>query len=230
MNILAIDTSTSIAVVALDLGGVRHVSHQQPVRSHSREILPSVMGLVESCGITLADIDFIVFGQGPGSFTGLRITVGVVQGLGFGLSIPVVPVSSLACIARVASEKTGVPQVIAALHARKQEVYVGLYETRDGLTQPCWQERVLDVADLSEQLEGEWVGAGDGWILRDELQKGFGTEVSAVLPRASISAQSLLDIGIDKISAGRYLEASEARPEYLREEVTTPASGARAWS
>lgn len=224
VNILAIDTSSPTAVVALDLGGDRHVSPGQPVRAHSRNILPSVMELLAGSGMMLGDLDFIVFGQGPGSFTGLRIAVGVVQGLGFGLSIPVVPVSSLACIARVATEQTGHSQVIAALHARKTEVYLGLYETRDGVTQSHSPERVVDVANLAWQLNGQWAGAGDGWVLKDQLEKGFGTEAVAVLPELGITPGSLLDIGIGQIRAGRVVEASAARPEYLREEVATPAA------
>ena len=83
MNLLAIDTSTTSTVLGLLLGK-KIVDHTVVVaKKHSREILPAIATLMAKSDFALRDIDAIVFGQGPGSFTGLRIAVGVVQGLAY---------------------------------------------------------------------------------------------------------------------------------------------------
>ena len=99
-------------------------------RSHSRDILPTITALLTKNKLSLRNLNYIVYGQGPGSFTGLRIAVGVVQGLAFGLNIPVVPVSSLACLAQAQYRRSGQQQIVSALHARKEEVYLGKYRIR----------------------------------------------------------------------------------------------------
>ena len=96
MNILAIDTSSKACVLGIATGEENFTEQKIVDRSHSKIILPSIVDLVARAGLVNHDLDLIVFGQGPGSFTGLRIGVGIVQGLAFGLNIPVVAVSSMA--------------------------------------------------------------------------------------------------------------------------------------
>ncbi len=192
-------------------------------RSHSRDILPAIAELLARSGTDLDDLDAIAFGQGPGSFTGLRIAVGVVQGLAFGLGIPVVPVSTLACLAQAEFSRSGEGQIAVALHARKQEVFLGLYRAEDSAISAVSPETVIDVEDIEQTLSGEWVGVGDGWILREQLESAFGVRMKRIASEVYPDPHALLDLGIRHFEAGQTVSAVEARPEYLREQVARPS-------
>lgn len=223
MNILAIDTSSSACVLGLQLGSDRHTDVRQSERSHSRDILPAIEALFANAGTTLAELDCIVYGQGPGSFTGLRIAVGVVQGLAFGLEIPVVPVSTLACFAQAQFRNHDIQRSVVALHARKEEVYLGVYEVAEDIAQLVGKESVTDVGDIRQVLSGDWVGVGDGWILREQMEAKFGITMQSIATEVCPDPDSLLDLGTNGYNRGQTVSAIDARPEYLREEVATPS-------
>jgi tRNA threonylcarbamoyladenosine biosynthesis protein TsaB len=167
----------------------------------------------------LSDLDGIVFGKGPGSFTGLRITVGVVQGLGFGLQIPVIPVSTLACLAQGEFRESGATSVLVALSARQQEVYFGAYRIEDKVPFLSGVESVVEASGIAEQEPRDWVGIGDGWQFREQIESAIGTSVSRIHLDVWPRPADLLDIGLVKMARGETLPAMEARPEYLREQV-----------
>ena len=135
MNTLVIDTSTEAQVLGLGLGDRIVEKFDIVGRDHSRIILDSIMALLDEEGIDKKQLELIVFGQGPGSFTGLRIAVGVVQGLAYGLGIPVVGVSTLACLAQGQYRLTGAANIVVAQSARKEEVFFGSYCISDGIAQ-----------------------------------------------------------------------------------------------
>ena len=224
MNILAIDTSSAACVLGLQLGSERHSDVRQSARSHSRDILPAIEALLANADTTLAQLDCIVFGQGPGSFTGLRIAVGVVQGLAFGLEIPVVPVSSLACLAQAQYRNTDTRRSVVALHARKEEVYLGIYEVSEDIVQLVGKESITDVSDITQVLSGDWAGVGDGWILREQMEAKFGIAMQSIITDVFPDPGALLDLGENGYKNGQIVSAIDARPEYLREEVATPGS------
>src|SRR3981081_3883472 len=125
--ILAIETSTEVASAAL-LSGARAFSRESAgVHTHSETILPMVQALLHEAGATLAQCDAIAFGVGPGSFTGVRTACGVVQGLAFGVDLPVVPVVRLEAMAQACYESNGAQNVLAVLDARMGEVYWAQY-------------------------------------------------------------------------------------------------------
>ncbi len=221
MNILAIDTSSAACVIGVEFEGRRDNDVRKSGRSHSRDILPTITALLRKNKIPLRNLNYIVYGQGPGSFTGLRIAVGVVQGLAFGLNIPVVPVSSLACLAQAQYRRSGQKQIVSALHARKEEVYLGLYQVQHHIARIVTAETVTDVKNIKQKLDGDWVGAGDGWILREQLEAAFNTHMTRVETDVYPEPDALLDLGIDGINSGRTIRAVDARPEYLREEVAS---------
>ncbi len=92
MKILALETSTETASVAL-LDGDRLLERSVAGRpGHSETILPEIRLLLAEAGVALDALDAIAFGAGPGAFTGLRLACGVAQGLAMGLGKPVIPV------------------------------------------------------------------------------------------------------------------------------------------
>jgi tRNA threonylcarbamoyladenosine biosynthesis protein TsaB len=216
-SILVIDTSTSACCLAIKAGD-RTVEDVEIVgRSHSEIILPKIMALLDGCELTLHDLQLIIFGQGPGSFTGLRIAVGVAQGLSFGLDIPLVPVSGLACLAQREYRKYGSESMLVAMEARKEEVYWGTFQIVEGIARPVSAECVIDVSDLSVIESGSWVGVGSGWKLKQKIEAGIGQAVKIVRTEVQLQPLDLLTLGLCYFKEGRYVQAEDAQPMYLRE-------------
>ena len=130
---LAFDTSTDVMSVALT-DGVRVWQHSGPGGAKaSTTLIPAVMALLAEAGLTLDGLDAIAFGQGPGSFTGLRTACAVAQGLAFGAgqgrSVPVLPIPTLWALAeearfQLAAQGVAAPRITALLDARMDEMYV----------------------------------------------------------------------------------------------------------
>ncbi len=219
VNLLAIDTTSKISAVGLQAGKKRFQSVTKPEKSHSRDILPTIVELAEEADTSLTDLDAIVFGKGPGSFTGMRITVGVVQGLAYGLEIPVIPVSSLACLAQGEYRESGATDTLVVLSARKEEVYFGAYQMQGGCPDLVGEEGVLHASLVPPLEKLEWVGVGDGWGLRKELELATGRQMKRISMEVSPQPQDLLDIGVVKLASGDIIDAMNALPEYLREKV-----------
>src|ERR1700686_2033976 len=122
MRILAIDTSTETCAVALGDGPAWDERSLVAGHRHSDLLLPMIRGLLDDHGATLAQLDGVAFGAGPGAFTGLRIACGVAQGLALGAALPVVGVSTLEAMAQTRRDHAGGERIIAALDARMREV------------------------------------------------------------------------------------------------------------
>ncbi len=122
-----------------------------PMR-HAELLLPAIRSLLDEAGLPLADLDAIAFGRGPGSFTSLRIGIGVVQGLAWGAGLPVVPVSSLAAVAQEAFELSGsrVQSVCVAMDARMNEVYTADFHCASGdYVEAAGEERVCPPGEVT---------------------------------------------------------------------------------
>lgn len=124
-RILAIDTATEACSVALWNNGEKHALFEICPREHTQRILPMVQQVLAESGVTLNQLDALAFGRGPGSFTGVRIGIGIAQGLAMGAELPMIGVSTLATMAQGAFRVTGATQVLAAIDARMGEVYWG---------------------------------------------------------------------------------------------------------
>ena len=225
MNLLGIDTSTRATVLGLQVGSEIIDRTSPDVDTHSREILPSIESLFKEAGIGMQELDAIVFGQGPGSFTGLRIAIGVVQGLGYGLDIPVVPVSSMACIAQSVIQVINPPLVFVGLTARLQEVYYGAYKFEGYIAVPVISEGVVDISELPQLPVGDWVGCGNAMPeLGKKIEAVTGVSFNIISSAAAPTIRSLLSIGAFKFGHGESVNAMQATPVYLREEVAARPS------
>ena len=223
MKLLAIDTATEACSAALLLGDCVLTRYEEPRRAHAERILPMVDELLAESGASLASLDAIAFGRGPGAFTGLRIAAGVVQGLAFGAGLPVIPVSNLAALAERAFIEHAVSVVIACFDARMAEVYWCAYRKGADATEALGPERVMSPAqvDLSPfPIErAAWFGAGTGFAAYQGLGPRLGLApariAGAMLPRAAEVAR----IGAREWVAGRARPPEEALPVYLRDQV-----------
>lgn len=220
-TLLALDTATEACSVALLHDG-RVISHYEVIpRLHAQRLLPMIKDLLEQAGVPLAALDALAFGRGPGAFTGVRIAIGVVQGLAFALDRPVLPVSNLAVLAQRALREQGAQQVAAAIDARMDEVYWGCYRAQQGEMRLLGSEAVLapERAGLPRDAAGDWFGAGTGWgAYAARIPVVTSGQDGALLPHA----EDLLSLARFAWARGEVVAADQAQPVYLRDQVATP--------
>lgn len=229
MNYLAIDASTEACSVALQVNGKVYSRYDLCPQSHSLQLLPMVDEVLKEADIKLSQCDGLIFGRGPGSFTGVRIGVGVAQGLAFAADLPVVGVSSLQAMAQLAFIKHQQTQVFAVIDARMSEVYNGYFVLDDN---NIMQEQLL--ADhggeavtapelvskrLANIVNTPVYGVGTGWDAYHEqllkLKSNDGTP-EVLFP----SAQAMLAIGVAAFKRGEGVTAENAQPVYVRDTVS----------
>lgn len=216
MKILAFDTSTDACTVAVKLDG-RVCEHFELGRRHAERLLVLIDKVLAEAGVALGDLDAIAFGRGPGSFTGLRISAGVAQGLAFGADLPVVPVSSLAALA----QSVDAPKVLAAFDARMQQVYWGAYvRGARGLVELQGEERVVAPSAVPLPASGGWVGAGSGWDQYTEaLSARLDERLDRWYPDCYPRARGVAELGAADFEAGKAVPAEQALPVYMRDDV-----------
>ncbi|KEF31051.1 putative molecular chaperone [Marinobacter nitratireducens] len=223
MKLLALDTSSGgCSAALLDDGEITERFEIAP-RGHTRLLMPMVRELLAEKNLTPSELDALAFACGPGSFTGIRIATGVVQGLAWGLDIPVVPVSSLAAVAVGAIDQFGLAEgdaVAVAFDARMGEVYWGCFGCADGLPVLLGEEQVCPPSMVSlESCSGRWVGAGPGWQFRADMPGAVSNAVpdsiESLVPRASGVAR----LAIHAAESGATVSADKAQPVYIRDEV-----------
>lgn len=219
-TLLALDTATEACSVALLHDGKVWSHYEVIPRLHAQRLLPMIKDLLAEAGIALSAIDAIAFGRGPGAFTGVRIAIGVVQGLAFALERPVLPVSNLAVLAQRAFREHGARQVAAAIDARMDEVYWGCYRETAGEMRLVGAEAVLppEHAGLPADSTDDWFGAGTGWGYADRIAVKLAGQDAGMLPHA----QDLLTLATFAWQRGEAIVADDAQPVYLRDKVATP--------
>lgn len=219
-TLLALDTATEACSVALLHDGQVTSHHEVIPRQHAQKLLPMIKQLLAEAGVSLNQLDAIAFGRGPGAFTGVRIAIGVVQGLAFALDRPVLPVSNLAALAQGALRERGAQQVAAAIDARMDEVYWGCYQAEQGEMRLRGREAVLppERVDLPEGEAQGWFGAGTGWGYAGRLAVPVSSFEADLLP----TAQDILSLAHFAWARGEAVAADQAQPVYLRDNVATP--------
>ena len=223
MNILAIETSTESCSVALEVGGKLEQRYRHAPREHAELLLPWVQSLLADAGIGFDDLDVVAFSRGPGSFTSVRIGIGVVQGIAWAADCPVVPVSSLAATAQVAAEQ-GVKTALVALDARMGEVFTGLFELDGsgfmqllGEEQVCPPESVKCLADKSSPGPDTF-GVGIGFERYPDLCADR-DQLAGVKADVWPQAQAVLALAKHWMENNEPLPAEQAQPVYLRDNV-----------
>lgn len=219
MNLLAIDTATERCSVAAHIDGKLLERSVDTQRGHADIVLSMVDEILNEAGAQLQALDGIAYGRGPGAFTGVRIAIGVVQGLAFGANLPTVGISNLAAVAQQVAAQG--KHVLVCMDARMNEVYWGRFERLDsGLVAPVGDERVSSPA-LVEAADAEVV-AGTAMAAYPELAtKLSGVTQVWALPRA----REILLLSEPEFRAGRGVPAFEAQPVYLRDQVAFVKGG-----
>jgi tRNA threonylcarbamoyladenosine biosynthesis protein TsaB len=218
VNLLAIETATETCSVALSVDGEVVQRYEHAPRQHAELLLPWVEELLAGAEIGFKSIDAIAFSRGPGSFTSLRIGIGVVQGLAWASDCPVVPVSSLAATAQNATDK-GIKTALVALDARMNEVFTGLFRLNEnGVMMLDGDERVCAPGLLTVPVGAEVHGIGIGFDRYPELNNLAG-ELAGIEIDTWPSALSVLTLAKDWLLSHDALTAEMAQPVYLRDNV-----------
>ncbi|WP_133135637.1 tRNA (adenosine(37)-N6)-threonylcarbamoyltransferase complex dimerization subunit type 1 TsaB [Legionella rowbothamii] len=216
MKLLAIDTSTEQASVAVSFGDELLHQEQGAQRTHAQFLLPMIDELLAKANIPMNQLDGIIFGCGPGSFTGLRIACSTAKGLAYAHDLELIPVSSLAAIAWRARQQTAQADtaVLAVLDARMHEMYWAYYPQ----AQYVAEERVNAVAKISVPTQQPIVLAGVGI---DEYWADFSDTLKAqVSNRLSVYPNAAAMIELARAKNLPAIHVADAQPVYVRNQVT----------
>lgn len=224
MKILALDTSTEHCSVALWRDGEVDARHEHVGQRHSQRLLPMVDELLGQHGLAVKALDGIAFGQGPGSFTGLRIACGVTQGLAFGAGLPVVGIGTLLALAEGARAE----RVVCCLDARMGEIYHATYireksGERDGQGsgwRSIHEPGLYAPTAVPALPEGGWTGCGSGFAAHGEtLRRLYDGRLSAIMPDSFPHAREIACLAAREFEAGKGVPAERALPLYVRDKV-----------
>jgi len=227
---MAIETSSEACSVAICFDGETREKFQHAPMRHAELLLPAIQSLLAEAALPLAGLDAIAFGRGPGSFTSLRIGIGVAQGLAWGADLPVVPVSSLAAVAQEAADLIHGEsrRILVALDARMQEVYsCSFLPDERGLVRAGGEEVVCSPGALAIAGDESFLAVGNGFERFAELESLAGRAehfYPAIWPRAAMISK----LAQDWLNANDALPAAMAQPVYIRNKVAEkPTSRSR---
>ncbi len=226
MKILAVETSTDACSAALFIdGGIQEEYALQP-REHTKLILPMIDRLMSAAQLKPQQLDAVALSRGPGSFTGVRIAAGVVQGIAFGADLPVVPVSTLAAIAQDFFNKHHHAELaFTAMDARMAEIFWATYRKNQlGLAELIGREAVTPAAAVVFP-DSAGFGVGSGWaVYADVLSERLGSRVLAIAADFGPRAAAVAQLGAYGFAGGLAVAVEQAMPVYLRDKVAKKQS------
>ena len=220
MHLLAFDTSTDILSIAVQRGGTVW-EHSAPGGAQaSSTLIPAIRALLAQAELGFDQLDAIVFGRGPGSFTGLRTACAIAQGLAFGArggrGVPVLPVDTLLAVAEQARTAHGCTNVVAVLDARMDEVYSAPFLWQPGEAAGTWA-----VPDDFQLGAPESLAVPAGATVAGNAQAAYGARLAPGAPHvhALPTAAALLRLAPALIASGGAVSADAALPRYIRDKV-----------
>lgn len=219
MRILAFETSAKAASVALlDEETLLAESYQNTGLTHSRTILAMAEGLLQTCGLTVRDVDAVAVANGPGSFTGVRIGVAAAKGFAWGRELPLYGVSTLEAMALGLGETAGL--VCPVMDARRSQVYNAVFRAADGRLERLRQDRAISLTELEQDLKN-WtepvIFVGDGAVLCYNTIGQTGEQLH--LAPEHRRHQRACGVGLAALAAIRRGESGDGaslQPNYLR--------------
>ncbi len=225
MKLLAVETSTEACSAALHIDGEIKECFEIAPREHTKLILPMIDSLLAEAELKPQQLDALAFSRGPGSFTGVRISTGVIQGIALGAELPVVPVSTLAAIAQHYLKQSENQCAYTAMDARMGEIFWGVYKKNTQGYAELIGEEAVTLAENVIFPNTQGVGIGSGWgiyqqILTDRLGVLLFDVEADHLPRAS----AIADLGVIGFDQGLAVDVEKAMPVYLRDKVAKKES------
>ncbi len=218
VKLLAFDCSTETLSVAVQRGSAQWRFTGAGGAQASHQLIGAAMSLLGRAGLALDELDAIVFGRGPGAFTGLRAACAAAQGLAFGAGVPALPVDTLLAVAADAHLRhPGTRHWLALLDARMNEVYAAEYACTSGVWRCTRQPLVCAPENVP-------LPDAPGAALAGNAFDAYGLRLPAALAPlqrvpAQPSAQALLRLAPALLAAGAAVQAEHALPLYIRNRV-----------
>jgi tRNA threonylcarbamoyladenosine biosynthesis protein TsaB len=219
-TILSLETATNACSAAIVHQGVVTSRFEIAPREHSHLILQMIDALRSEANIAISDLDAITFGCGPGSFMGVRLAIGIAQGLAFAANCPVIPLSTLQCLAQTAFIQTKASTVLVGWDARMQDVYWGLYAESNGLMQPRMKDTLAkpNTVTVNESV----TAIGNAWsVYQDQLNPALSNQCIATFPDIYPDAAALLPIALHcyQTQSKELMSPEFAAAHYCRDQV-----------
>lgn len=213
MKLLAFDTSTDQLSIAIQHGDRVWAYQGAGGAQSSSTLIPAVQEGMQALGLAFAQLDAIAFGRGPGSFTGLRTSCAIAQGLAMGAGLQLLPIDTLLALAEEARHQHGCTEVLAVLDARMNEVYHASYRYENGR----WSE----TRELALSAPQAVALPHAGMPVVGNAQRAYPDQL---LPDASHlealpTAAALLRLAAQCIEDGALIPPSQALPRYIRDKV-----------
>lgn len=234
MRLLALETATWLASVAVTEGDqVLAQRRQRTEGQHTVHLIPMIDAALAEAKCSVADLDAVAVSVGPGSFTGLRVGVGLAKGLAYARRLPLIPVPTLRALASAAPVQRGA--VAAVLDARRGELYAALFARQGERCTPLGHERLLAPKALLEWLPSPVTVIGDAvqrygeWLASQAKQvvvlpfPEYGPDAVAV---AQVARQVGCSQPVEQVEP-RYVrpsEAEEKRAKLLKNHAETGAA------
>jgi tRNA threonylcarbamoyladenosine biosynthesis protein TsaB len=216
LKLLAVETSGDYCSVALWRDGSIDDREIRAEQRQSGLLIDMVHALLGDCGVALREMDGIAYGAGPGSFTGLRVACGVVQGLALGADKPVVGVGTLLALA----QSSNAARVVCCIDARMHEVYHGAYEKQAGEWHTVSEPGVYAPDDVPLLPHKDWHACGNGFaVYGDVLRARYATQLTGIDALAHPRARDVAALSAPIFAAGGGLAADTTAPVYVRDKV-----------
>lgn len=223
-RILAFDTSTTLCSVAVFAEQTMFQQIQVAKHNHSRLLLPMIDSVLAEAKLSLADIQGIAYGCGPGSFTGVRIAASTAQGLAFGRQVPTLGCSSLSMLAYFALQtRPHVQHFFCALDARMNEVYFAHFERQGDRIKSVGQERLLTPKAVGNYIKDytnqACVCVGHGFHVYANIIQFDVIEIECLPDDVSLPKASSMLAMIHQAAQNQWQAAQAITPVYLRNSV-----------
>ena len=235
MNLLAIDTSTQLTMIAVQRGGSsepQQWTHTGPGGAQaSATLIPAIEALLLQSGLRLDALDAIAFGAGPGSFTGLRTACAVAQGLAFGARarqgaaremLPALPIDTLMATAEEVRFIPGNHHVTAVLDARMGELYCASYVFDGAAWGPLGPARLMTPVDVLAEHAARQANLAEfvlaGTVFGDPIHESL-TKAAHKSLNAWPTALAMLRLAPGLLRRGLAVAAADALPHYVRDKV-----------
>lgn len=213
---LAIEAATERLSLAASGGGRVVTRHLHPARIHSAHVFEYARELLNEVAADFSALDFVAFGCGPGSFTGVRIAATAAQAIGFAGTIPVCRVSSLAVLAARAARELGAGLFAVCLDARMGSAYFALYRASQGIDLHAEiADCLIDPASFTLGSAETVIAVGSGWRACPSLLERNRPCLAQVHPGIEPAAGDLLMLAGREFALGRTVAPADALPEYL---------------
>jgi len=217
MRVLAVDSSTRVGAVGFldtESGAFAEVNISIG-QTHSQRLLGSIDYLLRSVECPLTDVDVLAVSTGPGSFTGLRIGISIMQGLALAEGKSLTPFSSLSALA---FNYDGCSHLICPMiDARRGEVFTGLFSFEGARLQREAPEQAVPASDIVKLTSSEkTVFVGDGArAYADAIKSGMSAEY-VIAPEHLSHPRGVSMARLVSATSGEGVDPAEIRPRYLR--------------